>query len=229
MVGGLTLVTASALLLAGCAAAPEEDTDTTDAASDFIPCMVSDAGGFDDKSFNQLGKEGIDKAAAELGVEPILVESAAETDYTSNIQSLIDQDCSLIVTVGFALSTATVEAALANPEVEFAIIDDAADNDFDGKTDAPYPMTLLIAKVLGYQHSSGHQFYKGCRTKDSCDLLGMASLTLLGGPLAIYLSIQLYPVVLAAGLLYAIAHTARFARRHKKLFDEHVKDPEAHK
>ena len=155
VVGGLTLVTASALLLAGCAAAPEEDTDTTDAASDFIPCMVSDAGGFDDKSFNQLGKEGIDKAAAELGVEPILVESASETDYTSNIQSLLDQDCSLIVTVGFALSTATVEAALANPEVEFAIIDDAADNDFDGTTDAPNIKPILFdtsqaAYLAGY-------------------------------------------------------------------------------
>ena len=28
------------------------------AASDFLPCIVSDAGGFDDKSFNQLGFEG---------------------------------------------------------------------------------------------------------------------------------------------------------------------------
>lgn len=135
--GGLTLVTASALLLAGCAAAPEENTDTTDAASDFVPCMVSDAGGFDDKSFNQLGFEGITKAADELGVEAITVESASETDYAPNIESLLGQNCTLIVTVGFALSQATVDAAIANPDVEFAIIDDAADNDFDGTTDAP--------------------------------------------------------------------------------------------
>lgn len=98
----------------------------------------------------------------------------------------------------------------------------------DSKTDAPYPMTLLIARLLGYTHGGFH-FNKGSKKKDSCDLLGMAALTLLGGPLAIYLAIQFYPVVLAAGLLYAIAHTARFARRHKKLFDEHVKDPKAHK
>lgn len=99
----------------------------------------------------------------------------------------------------------------------------------DGKTDAPFPMTLLIAKVLGYQHGSGYQFYKGCRTKDSCDLLGMVALMFLAGPLAIYLAFQFYPIVLSLALLYAIAHTARFARRHKKLFDEHVKDPKAHK
>lgn len=99
----------------------------------------------------------------------------------------------------------------------------------DAKTDAPYPVTLLIAQLLGYKHSGGAQFYKGCRTKDSCDLLGMVALMFLAGPLAIYLAFQFYPVVLSLALLYAIAHTARFARRHKKLFDKHIKDPEAHK
>ncbi len=144
VVGGLTLVTASALLLAGCAVAPEEDTDSTAAASDFLPCMVSDKGGFDDKSFNQLGAEGIDKAAAELGVEAVKVQSDVETDYAPNIQSLVNQGCDLIVTVGFALSAATVESALANPDIEYAIIDDAADNDFDGKTDAPNIKPILF-------------------------------------------------------------------------------------
>jgi len=134
--GGIALLATSTLLLAGCAAAPEEEEGTDKPALDFLPCMVSDAGGFDDKSFNQLGFEGINKAAEELGVEAKTVESNSETDYASNIQNLVDQSCDLIVTVGFALSAATVESALANPEVEYVIIDDAADNDFDGKTDA---------------------------------------------------------------------------------------------
>jgi len=102
VVGGLSLVTASALLLAGCASAPADDTDSTDTASDFVPCMVSDAGGFDDKSFNQLGFEGITKAAKELGTEAITVESATETDYAPNLTELVNQGCDLIVTVGFA-------------------------------------------------------------------------------------------------------------------------------
>ena len=142
--GGLVLITSSALLLAGCAAAPETTDDNSAAASDFIPCMVSDAGGFDDKSFNQLGFEGITKAAKELGVKPITVESNVETDFAPNIQQLVDQNCTLIVTVGFALSAATVESALANPDIEYAIIDDAADNDFDGKTDAPNIKPILF-------------------------------------------------------------------------------------
>lgn len=144
--GGLALA-ATAALLAACAAPPAPTTTgepTTPAAADFLPCMVSDAGGFDDKSFNQLGADGIRAAAAAAGVEPILVESNDESDYGPNIASLIEQDCTIIVTVGFALSAATVEAALANPDVEFAIVDDAADNDFDGTTDAPNIKPLLF-------------------------------------------------------------------------------------
>ena len=121
--------------------------------------MVSDLGGFDDKSFNQLGFEGINEAADALGVEAITVQSDAETDYGPNIQQLVDQGCNLIVTVGFALSAATVEAALANPDVEFAIIDDAADNDFDGKVDAPNIKPIVFntaqaAFLVGYAAAS---------------------------------------------------------------------------
>lgn len=125
------------MLLAGCAAAPEDDA-TTAPEVDFQTCMVSDKGGFDDKSFNQLGFEGITDAAAELGAQdPITLESETETDYAPNIQELVDQDCKVIVTVGFALSSATVESALANPDVEYILIDDAGDNDFNGEPDAP--------------------------------------------------------------------------------------------
>jgi len=140
---GLALIGTSALVLSGCASAPEEGNGNAGEAIDFLPCMVSDAGGFDDKSFNQLGFEGLVKAADELGVEHKEVESATETDFAPNLTSLVDQGCDLIVTVGFALSAATVEAATANPDIEFVIIDDAADNDFDGTIDADNIKPLL--------------------------------------------------------------------------------------
>ncbi|MBG6055972.1 basic membrane protein A [Salinibacterium sp. CAN_S4] len=159
VVSGIALVGASAIVLAGCAAAPETTDDGTAAASDFIPCMVSDFGGFEDNSFNQLGFEGLTEAADELGVEPITVESASDSDFAPNIDGLIAEGCNLVVTVGFALSAATVEAALANPDVEFAIIDDAADNDFDGTVDAPNIKPILFntaqsAFLVGYAAAS---------------------------------------------------------------------------
>ncbi|MBT2500356.1 BMP family ABC transporter substrate-binding protein [Agromyces sp. ISL-38] len=135
----------AAVLLAGCAQAPEEsDGGDGGEASDFVPCMVSDSGGFDDKSFNQLGFEGLTQAAEELGVEPVTVQSDAETDYAPNLTNLVDQGCNLIVTVGFALSAATVESATANPDIQYVIIDDAADNDFDGTTDADNIKPILF-------------------------------------------------------------------------------------
>ncbi|KQQ95886.1 hypothetical protein ASF62_05290 [Leifsonia sp. Leaf325] len=144
-IGGLAALSA-ALLLAGCASAPEEGGESSGgaAASDFVPCMVSDSGGFDDKSFNQLGSEGLEKAAEELGVEPIKVQSDAETDFAPNLTNLVDQGCNVIVTVGFALSAATIESATANPEVDYTIIDDAADADFDGKADADNIKPILF-------------------------------------------------------------------------------------
>ncbi|MFM6974282.1 MAG: BMP family ABC transporter substrate-binding protein, partial [Agromyces sp.] len=149
---GLALV-ASATLLAGCASAPSDSTNT--AASDFKPCMVSDSGGFDDKSFNQLGYEGLQAAATELGATAVTVESNSDADFKPNLQSLVDQGCDLIVAVGFALSAATVESALANPDINYVLIDDAADNDFNGEKDAPNIQPLLFdtaqaAFLVGY-------------------------------------------------------------------------------
>jgi basic membrane protein A and related proteins len=161
LLGGIALAATSMLLLAGCGSAPAATpTATAQVAVDgFVPCMVSDAGGFDDKSFNQLGFEGITKAAGEFGLTPITVQSKVETDFAPNIQSLVDQGCSLIVTVGFALSAATVESALANPDIEYMIIDDAADNNFDGATDAPNIKPIVFdtsqAAFLGGYLSAG--------------------------------------------------------------------------
>ena len=132
---GLALIGTSALVLSGCASAPEDGGGNDGEAIDFLPCMVSDAGGFDDKSFNQLGYEGLVKASDELGVEPKTVESAAETDFAPNLTSLVDQGCDLIVTVGFALAEAAAESAEANPDIEYVSIDDTVDLDFDGTTD----------------------------------------------------------------------------------------------
>ena len=128
VLSGLAVLGTSALLLAGCAAAPTDPSDpgTDPVSPDFKPCMVSDSGGFDDKSFNQLGKEGLDKAAAALGVTGNAVESQAETDYPSNINGLVDDGCNIIVTVGFLLAAATDTAAQANADVNFAIIDDSS-------------------------------------------------------------------------------------------------------
>ena len=117
-------------LLAACAPAPTDSGSNSDAAtSDFLPCIVSDFGGFDDKSFNQSSHDGITAAADELGVEFKQAESTTEDQYSSNVSSMVDQGCNFILTVGFALANATRDAAKDNPDVNFAIIDSALSND----------------------------------------------------------------------------------------------------
>jgi basic membrane protein A len=141
----------AALALAGCSSSDSTDTAATasesatesasesateEATTDALPgaglkaCQVTDVGGVDDKGFNQKAYKGVTDAADQLGVEGIVLESSAETDYAVNLQSFIDQGCNVIVTVGFLLGDATKEAANANPDIPFTIVDYAyADGD----------------------------------------------------------------------------------------------------
>ncbi|AQP45040.1 BMP family ABC transporter substrate-binding protein [Tessaracoccus flavus] len=85
--------------------------------------MVSDAGGFDDKSFNETAHNGMMRAKDELGIQTNQIESNAEGEYAGNVQAMIDANCNIVITVGFALATATEAAAKQNPDVDFAIVD----------------------------------------------------------------------------------------------------------
>ncbi|WP_298890453.1 BMP family ABC transporter substrate-binding protein [uncultured Serinicoccus sp.] len=147
----LKLATAGAaatLVLAACGEAPSEEETTAGGgenaessedgeaaggdAGDFKACMVSDSGGFDDQSFNQSGKEGLDAAAEELGIEPVEVESQADTDYATNVSNLVSQGCNITIGVGFLLEDAIQAAAEENPDTNFALIDSAfSDADFN--------------------------------------------------------------------------------------------------
>lgn len=119
----------TALVLSGCGSAPAATSTTDAAASNFLPCAVSDLTGFNDNDFNELTLDGVKEAAAKIGVKPKSSESSSEDQYAGNIDALISEGCNLVVTVGFALATATRQAAIANTDVNFALIDSAVSND----------------------------------------------------------------------------------------------------
>ncbi len=96
---------------------------------------MSDAGRFNDKSFNDSALRGITEAAAELGADFNQVESTSDDDYTPNIDAQVAEGCDIVVTVGFRVADATLAAAEANPDVKFAIVDNPLDGDGDGKPD----------------------------------------------------------------------------------------------
>lgn len=128
------LAAIGALALAGCAAAPESGSDNAGGASnakEFKACMVSDQGGFDDKSFNESGMIGLQRAEKELGVTLGQTESKSPADFKPNVDTLLAQKCNLIIGVGFMLNDAIRDAAKANPDVEFALVDSRFTEDND--------------------------------------------------------------------------------------------------
>ncbi|MFP7834082.1 BMP family lipoprotein [Marisediminicola sp. LYQ134] len=139
---GLALVGIGALL-AGCAAPPEDEGGSGESI-DYTPCIVSDFGGFDDQSFNESSYAGIEAAADDLGVEFNEAESTAEDQYAGNVSGMVDQGCDFILTVGFALANATRDAAEANEDVNFALIDSGLSTD-DGA-----PLELDNVKPILY-------------------------------------------------------------------------------
>ncbi|XNQ55085.1 BMP family ABC transporter substrate-binding protein [Agrococcus sp. 1P02AA] len=154
---GGVLAVGAALLLAGCSAAPEAPSGSEPAAeeptTDIQPCIVSDEGGFDDRSFNQLGAEGLRAASEALGVEGVEVESSSPSDYAPNLDSVIAQGCNMVVSVGFNLAEATGAAATANPDVNFAIIDD---NSIEAENVQPIVFNTAEAAFLAGYAAASH-------------------------------------------------------------------------
>jgi basic membrane protein A len=115
-------------VVSGCGADSElADTQTSSpkATVGTTACLVTDLGGVDDQGFNQTAIEGVNRAASTLGVQPVVLESTTEAEYTPNLTALVDQDCSIIISVGYLLADATATAANANPSQPFTIVDHA--------------------------------------------------------------------------------------------------------
>ena len=103
--------------------AATDSAPPSDANADFKACMVSDSGGFQDKSFNQTSHDGLMAAAEDLGIKTGEVESNSPSEFKDNIDAMVQQDCNSITTVGFLLGDATEAAAKKNPDVDFSIVD----------------------------------------------------------------------------------------------------------
>jgi len=121
----IALLAVSGLFVGACASESEDSSGDAGgaASSDVTACQITDTGGVDDRSFNQTANEGLVQAEDELGVTGKVLESTDEADFEPNLDTFINDDCDLIVPVGFLLDEATQAAAKANPDQKFAIVD----------------------------------------------------------------------------------------------------------
>src|SRR5688500_9623223 len=85
--------------------------------------IVTDIGGLNDRSFNQLANEGLERSKSELGVEGRALTSSKNSDYVPNLSSLAQQKYDLVIGVGFLMAEAVETVAKKFPDVNFAIID----------------------------------------------------------------------------------------------------------
>jgi basic membrane lipoprotein Med (substrate-binding protein (PBP1-ABC) superfamily) len=92
---------------------------------DFISavCLVTDQGGVNDGTFNELALNAVEQAAEDYGLEFAVLESATPSDFEPNINTCLDGEYDAIVTVGFLLAESTLAAAEANPDVYFIGVD----------------------------------------------------------------------------------------------------------
>src|SRR4029079_12431855 len=123
-------VPALALAACGTTAAEPGASGKTGAATGLKVGMAYDVGGRGDQSFNDAAAVGLDKAKAELGAdikEATATAGEAESAREERLQQLIDAGYTNVVAVGFAYAKSVGAAAKANPNVKFAIVDDASD------------------------------------------------------------------------------------------------------
>jgi basic membrane protein A len=104
---------------------------STKATQPILATLVSDIGKFNDRSFNQSQKEGLDRAHKKLKVRIKALQSNSTSDYIPNLTTGVRAKSNLIISAGFLLADATNTVAKKYPKIHFAI------TDYDVKT-APF-------------------------------------------------------------------------------------------
>lgn len=114
--------------------------------------MVTDTGGVNDQSFNQITWTGLERAKEEFGAEVSYIESHQESDYAANLESALDQGNDLIWGVGFMMEDAVFSAAQANPDQKYACVDVAFPESLDnliGITFKDHESSYLVGYIAG--------------------------------------------------------------------------------
>ena len=101
--------------------------------------LVTDVGKIDDKSFNQSAWEGVQRAQKELSADVKFVETTDPKDYGKNIDQFAQANYDVVVTVGFALGQATIDAAKKYPKVKFIGVDQFQEKESENLAGLTFP------------------------------------------------------------------------------------------
>jgi basic membrane lipoprotein len=149
-----------------------EEGDKTPSEDAVSVTMVTDFGGINDKSFNQSTYEGLQRADKDGKATFDYIESHKEDDYVPNLESALDSESDVVLTVGYALFPATDEAADDNPEQNYVIIDNKNLNDRDnllGVTFADHENSFLAGYIAGMTSNSNKVGFVGGQKSEVID------------------------------------------------------------
>lgn len=100
----------------------------------YMVAMITDTGGVNDQSFNQSAWEGLQKLHADTGMRVNYIESKQMSDFVTNLDVLSDAGAKLLWAIGYTTVDAVTEAAAVNPELNYAVVDNAFDEPMDNVT-----------------------------------------------------------------------------------------------
>lgn len=123
------------LLLPACApTSPECEREDV-----FCVGLVTNTGRINDNSLNQSAWEGVLQSQKELGAWVEYIDSVDSRDYEKNIAAFAGEGYDLIVTVGFGMSSATIQAAGMYPEIDFIGVDQFQEEETPGVAGLIFP------------------------------------------------------------------------------------------
>ena len=118
---GVAVTLALSVVMAACGGSSSTGTAT---ASGPKIGVVTDIGQLEDKSFNEYSWKGVQEGASAIGAPtPHVIVTKDIADYKQNIQTFVDQKYDVILTIGFLIGSDTLNAAKANPGIQFFGID----------------------------------------------------------------------------------------------------------
>ncbi|MBF6589494.1 MAG: BMP family ABC transporter substrate-binding protein, partial [Ktedonobacterales bacterium] len=86
--------------------------------------LVTDTGGLNDRGFNSLAYQGLQKAEQDhSNVKGDVTQSTSDASYVPNLTNYASQRYDLVVAVGFLMQGAVGQVAQQYPNVKFALID----------------------------------------------------------------------------------------------------------
>jgi basic membrane protein A len=128
--------------------------------------LVTDIGGLNDRGFNQLANQGLQRAVKQLHIKGRVLISTSEQDYIPNFTSLVRGKYNLIIGVGFLMTNAVETVANRFPKQKFAIID----VDVSGYKVKPKNLEGLLFKEQEVGYLVG--YLAGLKAKDSGRVVG---------------------------------------------------------